>query len=122
MFVSRSFDSAAFANFARHVLSQSAVAADDEAVFDAADRAAKSGEPDDAAVEAGEEGPVWSPRLKKLILGPPRNLNDRSLFRHLSLAAFLAWVGLGADGLSSSCYGPAEAFLHLKGNIYLAVP
>ena len=27
--------------------------------------------------------------------------------------AFLAWVGLGADGLSSSCYGPAEAFAML---------
>ena len=30
-----------------------------------------------------------------------------------SLAAFLAWVGLGADGLWSSCYGPAEAFRSL---------
>ena len=29
------------------------------------------------------------------------------------LVAFLAWVGLGADGLSSSCYGPEEAFLAL---------
>jgi amino acid transporter len=28
----------------------------------------------------------------------------------MSLVAFLAWVGLGADGLSSSAYGPAEAF------------
>lgn len=28
----------------------------------------------------------------------------------MSLVAFLAWVGLGADGLSSSAYGPEEAF------------
>src|SRR5580704_8316384 len=28
----------------------------------------------------------------------------------MSLVAFLAWVGLGADGLSSSAYGPPEAF------------
>ena len=31
------------------------------------------------------------------------------LFQHMSLAVFLAWVGLGADGLSSSAYGPEEA-------------
>ncbi|MCX6376806.1 MAG: APC family permease, partial [Armatimonadetes bacterium] len=35
--------------------------------------------------------------------------------------AFFAWVGLGADGLSSSCYGPPEAFLALDGRIYLAI-
>ena len=28
----------------------------------------------------------------------------------MTLVAFLAWVGLGADGLSSSSYGPEEAF------------
>jgi amino acid transporter len=32
----------------------------------------------------------------------------------MSLVALLAWVGLGADGLSSSCYGPESAFLALK--------
>ncbi len=35
--------------------------------------------------------------------------------------AFLAWVGLGSDGLSSSCYGPEEAFLALGSHQYLAV-
>ena len=44
--------------------------------------------------------------LKRLLFGKPRDLADRSLFKHLSLVPFLAWVGLGADGLSSSCYGP----------------
>jgi amino acid transporter len=37
------------------------------------------------------------------------------------LVAFLAWVGLGSDGLSSSCYGPEEAFLALGAHQYLAV-
>ena len=37
------------------------------------------------------------------------------------LVAFLAWVGLGSDGLSSSCYGPEEAFLALGHDQYLAV-
>ncbi len=43
------------------------------------------------------------------------------MFKHISLAAFLAWVGLGADGLSSSCYGPPEAFVSLGEHRYLAV-
>ena len=32
----------------------------------------------------------------------------------------LAWVGLGSDGLSSSAYGPEEAFLALGGHTHLA--
>jgi amino acid transporter len=39
----------------------------------------------------------------------------------MSLIAFLAWVGLGADGLSSSAYGPEEAFRALGEHTYLAV-
>lgn len=46
--------------------------------------------------------------------------------RHsIVLIAFLAWIGLGADGLSSSCYGPEEAFLalgtHTQLGLYLAL-
>jgi len=37
------------------------------------------------------------------------------------LIPFLAWVGLGADGLSSSAYGPEEAFKALGEHTYLAV-
>jgi amino acid transporter len=37
------------------------------------------------------------------------------------LVAFLAWVGLGSDGLSSSCYGPEEAFLALGSHTFLAL-
>ncbi|MCW0180415.1 MAG: APC family permease [Zavarzinia sp.] len=39
----------------------------------------------------------------------------------MALAAFLAWVGLGADGLSSANYGPEEAFLALGHHTHLAL-
>ncbi len=39
----------------------------------------------------------------------------------MALVAFLAWVGLGADGLSSSCYGPEEAFLALGTHTHLGL-
>ena len=41
--------------------------------------------------------------------------------QHIALVAFLAWVGLGADGLSSSCYGPEEAFLALGRHTHLGL-
>src|SRR5208337_4643210 len=51
--------------------------------------------------------------LSDVLIGPPRDVRDPEIFHSLSLIAFLAWVGLGSDGLSSSCYGPEEAFLAL---------
>ncbi len=60
-------------------------------------------------------------RLKQLIVGKAKNPTDRSIFRHIALIALFAWVGLGADGLSSSCYGPEEAFLTLGDHKYLAI-
>ena len=60
-------------------------------------------------------------RLKTIIIGDPHSPNDQRIFHQLSLIAFFAWVGLGADGLSSSCYGPQEAFLALQGHEYLAI-
>jgi hypothetical protein len=60
-------------------------------------------------------------RMKLWLLGRPRDIQDPSLFRKVSLVAFLAWVGLGADGLSSSAYGPDEAFRALAGHESLAV-
>ena len=59
--------------------------------------------------------------LKRLVLGKSRDPRDATVFRDLSLAAFFAWVGLGADGLSSSCYGPSEAFLTLGQHPFLGV-
>jgi amino acid transporter len=58
--------------------------------------------------------------LKRLLLGRKREL-DPSVFHRVSLVALLAWVGLGADGLSSSAYGPEEAFKTLGSHTYLAV-
>ena len=60
-------------------------------------------------------------RIKRIIVGEAKNLNDKNIFHALSLIAFLAWVGLGADGLSSSCYGPEEAFLALNGHVSLCL-
>src|SRR5438874_6047531 len=54
-----------------------------------------------------------SPRITRLLYGKPRDVEDASTFHSLSLVAMLAWVGLGADGLSSSAYGPDEAFRQL---------
>jgi amino acid transporter len=59
--------------------------------------------------------------LKRLLLGKSRDPRDVAVFRHLSLIAFFAWVGLGADPLSSSCYGPAEAFLTLGEHRFLGI-
>jgi amino acid transporter len=60
-------------------------------------------------------------RVKSVLIGKSRDLSDKSIFHKLSLIAFFAWVGLGADGLSSSCYGPEEAFKALNGHIYLSL-
>jgi amino acid transporter len=60
-------------------------------------------------------------RIWDAILGKPRDFLDPSLSHKLSLAAFLAWVGLGVDGLSSSAYGPDEAFRALGQHGYLAI-
>ena len=59
--------------------------------------------------------------LKSIVFGREKSLTDRNLFHSISLIAVFAWVGLGADGLSSSCYGPEETFkapvsyTHLSG-------
>jgi amino acid transporter len=79
-----------------------------------------------SAVVTSEPDPLEEPetlqeKVKTILIGKPRNLADRSVFKHISLVAFLAWVGLGADGLSSSCYGPPEAFANLGEYTYLAV-
>ena len=65
--------------------------------------------------------PTRAQRVRRALLGAPRDLADPHLFRHISLIAFLAWVGLGADGLSSSSYGPQEAAKNLGEHAYLAV-
>ncbi len=65
---------------------------------------------------------TWPARLRELLFGKPKDPLDPKVFHQISLVAFLAWVGLGADGLSSSAYGPEEAFLALGEHFYLALP
>jgi amino acid transporter len=60
-------------------------------------------------------------RLRDLLIGGPKNLLDPRIHHTLALVAFFAWVGLGSDGLSSSCYGPQEAFLQLGAHRHLAL-
>ena len=60
-------------------------------------------------------------RLRRQFIGAPRNINEPSLFQKISLIPVLAWIGLGADGLSSSSYGPEEAFKALGTHTYLAI-
>ncbi|HNR34906.1 MAG TPA: APC family permease [Candidatus Hydrogenedentes bacterium] len=72
-------------------------------------------------MEEDDSKPPPLRRLRRVILGGARDPNDPAMFHKMSLIAFFAWVGLGADGLSSSCYGPQEAFLALGNYPYLAL-
>src|SRR5712664_3992691 len=64
-------------------------------------------------------------KLRTLVIGAPLDPLSQSTRQHIALAAFLAWVGLGADGLSSSAYGPEETFralgTHTHLGLYLAI-
>ncbi len=74
--------------------------------------------PNDTPVIAA--GGAWE-RVRRLLIGPARDPMSPETRRHLTLVAFLAWVGLGADGLSSSCYGPEEAFRALGEHTPMAL-
>src|SRR6185369_3247801 len=74
------------------------------------------GAPDAAATPASAGA-----RLGRVVFGDRKDPLSPTIFHQVSLMAFLAWVGLGADGLSSSCYGPEEAYLALKGHAYLSI-
>jgi len=60
-------------------------------------------------------------KVKQIVIGNPINPFNPSILRHISLIAFFAWIGLGADGLSSSCYGPAEAYMALGTHTHFAL-
>ena len=72
--------------------------------------------PGDTRANGGEKRTI-----SRILIGPARDVKDPQIFHSLSLVAFLAWVGLGSDGLSSSCYGPEEAYLALGPHQYMAV-
>jgi amino acid transporter len=63
--------------------------------------------------------------LRDSLLGKPLDPFSGDTRKHVALIAFLAWIGLGADGLSSACYGPEEAYLalgiHTPLSLWLAV-
>ena len=58
---------------------------------------------------------------RHLIIGAKKNIEDPGIFHKIALIPLLAWIGLGADGVSSSSYGPPEAFVALGEHTYLAV-
>jgi len=58
-------------------------------------------------------------KLRRLVIGKPLDPLSATTRQHIALVAFLAWVGLGADGLSSSAYGPEEAFKALGDHTHL---
>jgi amino acid transporter len=60
-------------------------------------------------------------KVRQAVFGKPKDLRDSGLFHKMALIPLLAWIGLGADGLSSSSYGPEEAFRALGSHTYLAV-
>jgi amino acid transporter len=63
----------------------------------------------------------FNEKLKNTFIGKAKTIQDKGLFHKLTLVAFFAWIGLGADGISSSCYGPEEAFRNLQGHPSLAI-
>src|ERR1700759_897741 len=62
-----------------------------------------------------------SKKIRALLFGAPKDVHSEHTYHSISLIALLAWVGLGADGLSSSAYGPDESFRALGTHAYLAV-
>ncbi|GIZ51973.1 APC family permease [Noviherbaspirillum aridicola] len=64
-------------------------------------------------------------KIREIVLGKALDPLKSETRHSLALVAFLAWVGLGADGLSSSAYGPEETFRalgeHAHLGLYLAI-
>lgn len=60
-------------------------------------------------------------KIKEILLGKALDPMKSETRHSLALVAFLAWVGLGADGLSSSAYGPEESFRALGEHTHLGL-
>lgn len=65
--------------------------------------------------------PLTLGSIKRFLLGKPLDPFHSETRKHMALITFFAWVGIGADGLSSANYGPEEAFLALAGHTHLAI-
>jgi amino acid transporter len=59
--------------------------------------------------------------LRNFLIGAPRDPLNPETRHSIALIAFFAWIGLGADGLSSSAYGPEIAYLALGKHTHLAL-
>lgn len=59
--------------------------------------------------------------VRNFFFGKPLDPLDNKSRQHIALATLFAWIGLGADGISSACYGPEETFLALDEHNYLAI-
>ncbi len=68
---------------------------------------------------------ISTSRIRRALFGAPLDPLNAQTRHNIALVAFIAWVGLGADGISSSCYGPEEAFRalgdHTHLSLYLAI-
>ncbi|HEY8607365.1 MAG TPA: APC family permease [Noviherbaspirillum sp.] len=62
-----------------------------------------------------------SAKIREIVLGKALDPLKSETRHSLALVAFLAWVGLGADGLSSSAYGPEETFRALGEHSHLGL-
>jgi amino acid transporter len=60
-------------------------------------------------------------KIREIILGKALDPMKSETRHSMALVAFLAWVGLGADGLSSSAYGPEETFRALGSHTHLGL-
>ncbi|MBC7502494.1 MAG: APC family permease [Herminiimonas sp.] len=60
-------------------------------------------------------------KIREIVLGKALDPLKNETRHSLALVAFLAWVGLGADGLSSSAYGPEETFRALGEHTHLGL-
>jgi amino acid transporter len=60
-------------------------------------------------------------KIREVVLGKALDPMKTETRHSLALVAFLAWVGLGADGLSSSAYGPEETFRALGAHTHLGL-
>lgn len=63
--------------------------------------------------------------ISKFLFGKPLDPTKLETRKHIALVTFFAWIGLGADGISSAAYGPEEAFAalgaHPQLGIFLAI-
>jgi amino acid transporter len=59
--------------------------------------------------------------LTRWLFGKPLDPFAQNVRQHMALITFFAWIGLGADGISSSAYGPEEAFFALGQHTELGV-